>query len=237
MSRMAKLGRWILTVTLLLPAWAADPPAQPKSPVAPASLALLRNGFSIRHQRSEVRDGGVTRLYISAENFVDVPTAEIASIEKEDVLPEPPPAPALDIPQLVDVASDRHQLDADFILSVIRAESGFNPRAQSPKGALGLMQLMPETALQLGVRNPFEPGANIDGGTKYLRDLLLQYHGDVAKALAAYNAGPQRVAQYGGVPPYRETRAYVRRVITDYNRAKRSQAQQGRSATAPRSSQ
>jgi len=237
MMAAAKLGRWILAVTLVLPAWAADPPAQAKPAVAPAYLAFLRNGFSIRHQRSEVRDGGVTRLYTSADGFVDVPTAEIASIENEELLPEPQSSPALDIPQLVDLASDKHQVDADFIFSVIRAESAFNPRAQSPKGAQGLMQLMPETALQLGVRNPFEPGANIDGGTKYLRDLLLQYHGDVAKALAAYNAGPHRVAQYGGVPPYSETRAYIRRVINDYNRAKRSQPQKKRSGSAPQSSQ
>ena len=237
MSGAAKLGRWILAATLALPAWAADPPAQAKPPAAPASLAFLRNGFSIRHQRSEVRDGGVTRLYTSADDFVDVPTAEISSIEREEVLPDPPPSSALDIPQLVDLASDKHQVDADFILSVIRAESGFNPRAQSPKGAQGLMQLMPQTALQLGVRNPFEAGANIDGGTKYLRGLLLQYHGDVAKALAAYNAGPQRVQQYGGVPPYSETRAYIRRVITDYNRAKRSQAKKSPSGSAPQPSQ
>ena len=233
----AKVGKWLLAVTLALPAWAADPPGQPKPAAAPAYLALLRNGFSIRHQRSEVRGGSVTRLYTSADNFVDVPSAEIASIEKEEVPPEPQPAPALEIPRLVDLASDKHQVDAEFISSVIRAESGFNPRAQSPRGAQGLMQLMPQTALELGVRNPFEPGANIDGGTKYLRGLLLQYHGDVAKALAAYNAGPQRVTQYGGVPPYSETRAYIRRVINDYNHAKRSQPQKERSSSAPRSSQ
>ncbi len=237
MSGAAKLGRWILAVALALPAWAADPPAQAKAPVAPAYLAVLRNGFSIRHQRSETRDGGVTRLYTSADDFVEVPTSEIASIEKEELPPALQPDLPLDIPRLVDLASDRHQVDADFILSVIRAESGFNPRAQSPKGAQGLMQLMPETALELGVRNPFEPGANIDGGTKYLRDLLLQYHGDVAKALAAYNAGPLRVSQYGGVPPYRETRAYIRRVINDYNRAKRSQVRKEQSGSPPPSSQ
>lgn len=233
MKGAAKLGGWILAVMLALPAWAADPPAPAQSPSARAYLALLRNGFSIRYQRSEARAGGVTRLYTSASDFVDIPTAEIASIEKEDPLPEPQAQPALDIPRLVDLASDRHQVDADFILSVIRVESRFDPNALSPKGAQGLMQLMPQTALELGVRNPFEPGANIDGGTKYLRDLLLQYHGDVAKALAAYNAGPQRVAQYGGVPPYRETRAYVRRVINDYNRAKRSQPRKESSGSTP----
>jgi len=111
-------------------------------------------------------------------------------------------------------------VDPDLIRSVIKAESGFNPRAVSPKGAQGLMQLMPSTANQLGVKDAFAPGENIEGGTRYLRDLLVLYKNDMAKALAAYNAGPQRVAQYHGVPPYRETHAYVVRVIKDFNRTK-----------------
>lgn len=221
-------GVGILAAVLALPAWAAEPatPAQPAVRPA-ASLAMLHNGFSIRHERSEVREGGITRLYTSGDDFVDVPTAQIAAIEAEE-LPAPAPQPGLpgvpaDVPRLVDQASGRHQVDADFIKSVIRAESGFDPQARSPKGAQGLMQLMPGTAQRLGVQNAFEPGANIDAGTRYLRDLLEQYHGDAAKALAAYNAGPQRVSQYRGVPPYNETRAYVRKVINDYNRAKRAQ--------------
>jgi soluble lytic murein transglycosylase-like protein len=88
------------------------------------------------------------------------------------------------------------------------------------------MQLMPQTATNLGVKDSFDPAANVDGGVRYLRELLLQYNGDAAKALAAYNAGPQRVQQYHGVPPYRETHAYVARVITDYNRKKIAQAKQ-----------
>ena len=114
-------------------------------------------------------------------------------------------------------------MDADFIHSVIKAESGFNPRALSPKGAQGLMQLMPGTANRLGVGNAFEPRDNIEGGTRYLRQLLEQYHGDPIKALAAYNAGPERVQQYQGVPPYRETRNYVRRIILDFNHKKLTQ--------------
>ena len=218
MKRAARFGAWILAMTLVLPSWAVDSSVQAKPSVAPvAYLALLRNGFSIRHQRSEARDGGITRLYTSSDDFVDVPTLEIASIEAEEALPQPPqPPPTPDVPQLVDLASDKHRVDADFIRSVIRAESGFNPRALSPKGAQGLMQLMPQTALKLGVQNPFEPSANIDAGTRYLRDLLLQYHGDVAKALAAYNAGPLRVAQYNGVPPYRETKQFIERVESAY---------------------
>jgi len=122
--------------------------------------------------------------------------------------------------QLVNGASEQNQIDPDFINSVIRAESGFNHRAVSKKGAQGLMQLMPQTASQLGVTNSFDPKANVEGGTKYLRELLEKYHYDAVKALAAYNAGPQRVDQYHGVPPYNETRAYVARIIRDFNRKK-----------------
>src|SRR5439155_2933076 len=102
--------------------------------------------------------------------------------------------------KLVNGAGERHQIDPDFINSVIHAESGFNSRAVSQKGAQGLMQLMPQTASQLGIRDAFDATANVDGGTRYLRELLDQYHGNVAKALAAYNAGPARVAQYRGIP-------------------------------------
>ena len=130
-------------------------------------------------------------------------------------------------------ASTSSQIDADFIASVIRAESANNPRAVSRKGAQGLMQLMPQTATSLGVKDSFDPAANVDGGVRYLRELLVQYNGDAAKALAAYNAGPRRVQQYHGVPPYRETHVYVARVINDYNRTKIAQAkQQTRTAAA-----
>jgi soluble lytic murein transglycosylase-like protein len=133
--------------------------------------------------------------------------------------------------RLITNAATRHHIDPDFVTSVVKAESGFNPRAVSPKGARGLMQLMPQTASRLGVDNVLDPAANVEGGTKYLRQLLDQYDGDAVKALAAYNAGPQRVAQYGGVPPYPETRAYVARIVDDYNRKKIQQ--QAHSAAAP----
>jgi soluble lytic murein transglycosylase-like protein len=202
-----------------------------------AELAVLSNGFTIRHQRREVM-GATTRLYFesgSQSGWIDVPTAEIAAYQREEVevVEAPPPAKAEDIPGLVDAASDRHQVDADLINSVIKAESSFNPSARSPKGAQGLMQLMPSTALKLGVGNVYEPRDNIEGGTRYLRQLLEQYHGDAIKALAAYNAGPQRVDQYQGVPPYRETRNYVRQVITDFNRKKLAQHKAAATATQP----
>jgi len=127
-----------------------------------------------------------------------------------------------DLPGLIAGAAARHRIDPDFLASVVGAESGFNSGAVSVKGARGLMQLMPDTAAELGVADVLDPAANLDGGARYLRQLLDRYHGDAVKALAAYNAGPERVDQYGGVPPYPETRAYVVRVIGDYNRKKLS---------------
>jgi soluble lytic murein transglycosylase-like protein len=131
--------------------------------------------------------------------------------------------PVLNLDQVVSAAGDKHLLDVDLINSVIKAESSFNPRAVSPKGARGLMQLMPKTASGLGVSNAFDPAANVDGGTRYLRWLLERYDFDLVKALAAYNAGPERVDRYRGVPPYYETKAYVARIIRDFNRKKLAQ--------------
>jgi len=114
----------------------------------------------------------------------------------------------------------RHRIDPDFLASVVDAESRFNPKAVSAKGAQGLMQLMPRTAVGLGVKDAFDPAENLEAGTRYLRQLLDQYHWDTVKALAAYNAGPQRVEQYLGIPPFAQTRAYVTRIIEDFNRKK-----------------
>ena len=195
--------------------------------------AMLRNGFSIRHERRAVI-GSVTRLYVNADgsSFVDVPTEEIEHFEDasaevkatsgsdENRTVSHQSAIPVDLNQVVNVASGRYRLDPDLVNSVIRAESGFNVRAVSRKGAQGLMQLMPDTASKLGVPNAFDPQANVEGGTKYLRELLERYNFDLVKALAAYNAGPLRVEQYGGVPPYYETRAYVARIVRDFNRKK-----------------
>jgi len=207
-------------------------------PCLAADSAVLRNGFSIRHERRQVI-GTITRLYISADNssFVDIPTEEIdhfeaAPVETATVTPVndnpashlhlQPPARnlerTLDLNEVINTASGTYRLDPDLVNSVIRAESGFNVRAVSPKGAQGLMQLMPRTASELGVQNVFDPQANVEGGTRYLRELLERYNFDLVKALAAYNAGPQRVEQYGGVPPYYETKAYVARIVRDYNK-------------------
>jgi len=181
--------------------------------------ATLKNGFTIHHVRHEVV-GEMTRLYTSDSNYLDVRTADIADMteSEEAIAPEAKPQPTLN--ELVNAAGEKHEVDPDFIASVIKAESGGNPKATSAKGAQGLMQLMPGTASQLGVKDAYDPAANVNGGTQYLRDLLIKYNGDAVKALAAYNAGPGRVAQYHGVPPYHETRAYVARIIKDYNKKK-----------------
>jgi soluble lytic murein transglycosylase-like protein len=184
-----------------------------------ADVAVLRNGFSIRHERREVI-GEVTRLYLNndASGYVDVQNEEVDHFEQELTLA--PATTALKLPDVVGSASHRYHLDPDLVNSVIRAESGFNPKAVSRKGAMGLMQLEPRTAAQLGVADPFDPATNVDGGTRYLRELLVRYNFDLIKALAAYNAGPQRVEQYHGVPPYYETQAYVAKVVRDFNRQK-----------------
>ena len=228
-------------------------------PAMGAELAVLHNGFSIRCQRRE-QIGSVTRLYVTdhGKSFVDVPTDMIDHFDQDLVDPDPadkapadknltPPAaaaplaavpaaansPKLD--QVVTTAGAAHHLDPDLINSVIHAESGFNPHAVSPKGAQGLMQLMPQTASRLGVANSFDPRANVEGGTAYLRTLLERYNFDLIKALAAYNAGPQRVEQYRGVPPYHETQAYVARIIRDFNRKKLAEQKTAAAATTTKS--
>ena len=208
------------------------------APLRAAEIANLRNGFSIRHERHEIL-GLVTRLYTEADNtsYIDVPTAQVDNFE-----PAPPDpkvvdsATPVDLNAIIHEVSRRSRLDADFIAAVIRAESGGNTQAVSRKGARGLMQLMPGTADQLGVKNSFDAAENVDGGVRYLMSLLQQFNYDVAKALAAYNAGPNRVVQYKGVPPYRETRTYVARIIRDYNRKKLAQQKQARLAMAKASS-
>ncbi len=210
----------MLTAAALLICWAAAASA--------ADVATLRNGFTIRHESREYL-GATTRLYLDSNpaNYVDVATADIVAIEKDDTPSPPAPKRAdgqpMDVKGAIAAASTRTQIDPDLISSIIHAESSFNPRAVSPKGAQGLMQLMPGTAARLGVNNAFDPAANVDGGTRYFNQLLESYHNDMAKALAAYNAGPHRVAQYHGVPPYHETRLYVARVIREYNHKKLAQ--------------
>lgn len=123
------------------------------------------------------------------------------------------------IVRLVEKLSREYDLDANLVLSIIRVESGFNVRAKSPKGASGLMQLIPATATRFGVEDIWDAEQNIRGGMAYLRWLLAYFRGDLSKALAGYNAGEQRVLQYRGVPPFRETRRYVKQIIRTYGKS------------------
>ena len=116
---------------------------------------------------------------------------------------------------IFEAAGERYSISPRLLRAVAKAESGFNPRARSGAGAMGVMQLMPATARSLGVTDPYDPWQNIMGGAKYLKEKLDQF-GDVSLALAAYNAGPGAVRKYGGIPPYRETQNYVRKVMADY---------------------
>jgi hypothetical protein len=197
--------------------------------VQAAEEVTLKNGYNLLCDHRE-QSGDRVRLFTSHgnSNFVEVDAAEIASV---DVVPDPPPPPApvataepnltdADVHQLIAKAGASHNLDVDLLASVVRAESGGNILAVSRTGAQGLMQLMPGTAAELGVTNSFRADQNINGGTAYLDALLVRYHDHLALALAAYNAGPAAVDKYHGVPPYRETRVYVARVIREFNRRK-----------------
>jgi len=195
-------------------------------PSARAEYVVLRSG-----QRLVVTGyqlvGGTYKLTLKG-GYAELPASEIVAIEPEEIFHSYPKPVFADIPygNLIAAAAKHHSIDADLIISVITAESKFNPKAISPKNARGLMQLLPETATRLGVKNIFDPEENIEAGTKYLRELLDRYNNDLTLALAAYNAGPQRVELYKSVPPFRETLSYVRRVKETYATRKSSSTAQ-----------
>ena len=200
-----------------------------------AERVTLQNGFTMRCDHHALV-GGRLRLYLSPgqDNYVEFAPGEVASFEK---MPDPPSSAVSAAPQsagqsakqlsrltpadlreILTQAGAAHNLDVDLLASVVKAESGGNPRAVSRAGARGLMQLMPGTATGESVRDSLEPAQNVNGGSAYLDALLTRYRNNLALALAAYNAGPAAVDRYHGIPPYRETRAYVARVIHEFNR-------------------
>jgi hypothetical protein len=186
-----------------------------------ADYAILENGFRLQIERMET-SGSSTRLFLGGGGSVEMLSSRILDYEKEERPPAAvePKASSADLTRIITAAGAQHGVDAALVKSVIAAESNFNSRAVSPKGAAGLMQLMPGTAKSVGVQDSLNAGQNVIGGTKYLRALLERYKGDMAKALAAYNAGPGAVDRYNGIPPYTETQRYVRQVITRFNSEK-----------------
>lgn len=194
----------------------------------------LRNGFDYLCDH-HVQVEGHIRLYRSAgeDSYQDFDPKEIDRIE---TVPDPPIPPestpphnghptsadaklsSADLHEMLNKAGHEHNLDVDLLASLVKAESGGNTRAVSRTGAQGLMQLMPSTARDLGVEDSFQPAENVRGGSAYLDELLARYHDNIAMALAAYNAGPEAVDRYHGIPPYHETRVYVAYVMHEFNR-------------------
>lgn len=212
-----------------------------------AERVTLRNGFVMRcDHRAEIQ--GRVRLFLNAseDSYIEVPSQDLATVE---LVPDPPPPPVpaqypspvahhdaklnqADLGEILARAGREHNMDVDLLASVVKAESGGNSRAVSRAGARGLMQLMPGTASELGVDDSYQPDQNVRGGTTYLDALLTRYHDNLALALAAYNAGPAAVDKYHGIPPYHETRAYVARVIHEFNRRARAREANARHAVA-----
>jgi hypothetical protein len=185
-------------------------------PSARADYAVLRSGARL-HVTGYQLYGDRVRLAV-AGGQVDIAASELIDVEPEDLFPAPPPANAdfaVRYAKFIHAAAQKYGVDERLIAQVIAAESNFNAKAVSRKRALGLMQLLRETAVRYAVANVFDPAQNIDAGTHYLKDLLHRYRGDLRLALAAYNAGPQMVDRYGGVPPFPETQNYVKQITSN----------------------
>ena len=201
------MSKLVLILLLALPAWAGE-------------YAVLANGFRIHAERHETA-GASVRLY-TKDGVTEVPADSVASFEAEEYFASPvappkteAPLPVRDTRTLVRDAAIRSGLPPTLVESVARVESALRPEAVSPKGALGVMQLMPATARKLDA-DPRDTAQNIDAGARLLRELLIKYDGDVVKALSAYNAGEGAVDRYRGMPPYPETQDYVDKVIRTY---------------------
>lgn len=195
------------------------------APALAGEYAVLSTGFRIHADHHE-RDAAFVRLF-TKDGVTELPAGSVVAFEPEDYTAPPPTPPAVDapLPELVRNiktflrdASQRTGLPPAFVESVAKVESAMRPEAVSPKGAVGVMQLMPATARTLAA-DPRDPAQNIDAGARLLRELLIKYGGDVVKALSAYNAGAGAVDRYRGMPPYPETQNYVDKVIRTYLRA------------------
>jgi soluble lytic murein transglycosylase-like protein len=197
------------------------------APAARADYAVLQSGQRV-HITGYERLGETIRLTMPG-GTLEIPAESLLTVDAEDTfLPTVKlKSQLLDVPfaDFIAVAAQTHGVAPELVASVIAVESNFNPSAISLKSARGLMQLMPKTAAQFGVTDVFDPRQNIDAGTRYLKELLQRYNGDLPLTLAAYNAGPDRVAQFHAVPPYRETREYVARVIQRFRQIHQTSGQ------------
>jgi hypothetical protein len=191
--------------------------------VARAEIALLSSGTTLKLEGHRV-EAGLVVLLLPGGGSLGVPPEAVRGFVPdevvEEVVEEIGDLEGDDLRALTVSAARRHGLDPDLVLAVVSVESAFRPEAVSPRGAQGLMQLMPGTARSLGVEDAFDPEQNLDGGTRHLGALLARYGGDVERALAAYNAGEGAVERHGGIPPFRETREYVKKVLERYEKAK-----------------
>jgi soluble lytic murein transglycosylase-like protein len=198
----------------------------PRAAAQAEELLCLKNGKTLLIQ-SHLISGERITLFINPTSQMEIATDWVEKIEPYVIPPVPPnptqesskhkPPANLDPKQLknlIEKTAKKYQLDAGLLNAMIQAESNFNPRAVSTKGALGLMQLMPETAALMKVANVWDAAENINGGAKYLKELMALFHQDLGMALAAYNAGPTAVTFYNGIPPYPETQQYIRRVLS-----------------------
>jgi hypothetical protein len=206
-----------------------------------AVLALLGGATAARADYVVLRSGArlnVTGYEILGDRYIlhlkggvaEVPVTDIVGIEPEEIfepIPEPEPlSEKTPFQKIIRAAAERYGMDADLIHCVVAVESNFDPKAVSPKNARGLMQLLPQTAAHYGVKDIFDPEENVNAGTRYLKELLTKYH-NLTLALAAYNAGPERVDRYGRrVPPYLETMKYVQRIAKNYAKIKADTAAQ-----------
>jgi len=210
-----QFGKWVCALIVALAALV---------PRARADYIVLQSGQRI-HVTGYERTGETLRLTMTG-GTMELPADALVRIDPEDTFP-PVQMKLLDVPyaNFISESAHAHGVAPELVASVIAVESNFNPNAVSWRYARGLMQLMPQTAVRFGVTKVFDPQQNIEAGTRYLKELLLRYNGDLALTLAAYNAGPDRVGHFKSIPPSRETRDYVRRVTEKFRKTYRASSE------------